>query len=66
MPPTQGMSIDLADLHVKIKKMLKNSPEAKQLVGLRSAVRALNERLFDFYKNNEGYVIPADLTEYVY
>jgi len=66
MPPTQGISIDLSELHVQIKRMLKNSPEAKQLVGLRASVRALNERLFDFYKESEGYIIPAELSQYVY
>jgi hypothetical protein len=66
MPASQGVSINLTELHIQIKKMLNNSAEAKKLVGLRSCVRALNERLFEYYKENEGYVLPADLAQYVY
>lgn len=66
MASPYGVSIDLGPLHYQIKKMLNNSLEAKQLIGLRACVRALNEKLFKYYDEYKGYVISPNLIQYVY
>lgn len=66
MPSNQGISINLTELHLQIKKMLNNSLEAKQLVGLRGCVRAFNWKLNDFYEKNIGYSITSDIAPFVY
>ncbi len=66
MPSLYGASIDIEALHLEIKKMLSNSPEAKQIIGLQGCVRAFNERLYNFYDENKDYVISSNLMQFVY
>ena len=66
MPSPYGISIDLTALHSEIKKMLNNSADSKEIIGLQSCVRAFNERLNNFYNENKDYVISADLIQFVY
>ncbi|MBC7696549.1 MAG: hypothetical protein H7141_14020 [Burkholderiales bacterium] len=66
MPSPYGVSIDLKALHSEIKKMLNNSADAKQIIGLQGCVRAFNERLYNFYDENKDYAISHDLMQFVY
>lgn len=66
MPSSYGASIDITALHLEIKKMLNNSADAKEIIGLQGCVRAFNERLYNFYNENKDYVISNDLMQFVY
>jgi len=45
---------------------MNNNAEAKQLIGLKGNVRALNNDFERFYQKNIGYIIPAEFSQYVY
>ncbi len=62
----QGICINLTALHSEIKKMLNNNIDAKQLIGLRNCVRALNERFVSFYNVNKNFIIPDHIKQFVY
>ncbi len=62
----QWVSVDLIGLHQQAKKVMNNNGEAKELIGLKGCVRALNNNFEEFYQKNKGYVIPAEYTQYVY
>lgn len=61
----QGNSINLEALYQQARKLM-DVGEAKQLINLKGIVRALNTNFEEFYKENKGYAIPAELTSYVY
>jgi hypothetical protein len=61
----QGNSINLETLYLQAKKLM-NTGDAKQLINLKGTVRALNTNFEEFYKENKGYVMPAELASYVY
>ncbi len=61
----QGGSINLDALYLQARKVM-NSNEAKQLINLKGNVRALNTNFEEFYQENKGYTMPAELASYVY
>lgn len=62
---TRGIGINLEALYLQAKKVMNNN-EAKQFMNLKGNVRALNNNFEEFYKENKGYVMPAELASYVY
>jgi hypothetical protein len=61
-----GINFDLLALNTQVKKIMVDKNEVKQLKNLKACVRGLNNRFYDFYQKNKGYVIASEFEKYVY
>ena len=65
-PIVNGLYFDLNNLYYQINKITNHSGEAKEIIKMKGCVRALNEKFETFYQKNKGYIIPANLAEFIY
>lgn len=66
IPVRNGFGLDLNALQYQIKKITKNSQRSKQLIGIELCVRAINEKFEKYYLKHKGYLLPTELSQYIY
>lgn len=65
-PIVRGLNFNLENLYYQINKITNHSRDAKDMIGLKNCVRALNEKFEQFYLENKNYQIPVELLQYIY